>query len=181
MPLTYSIDEVFDLGKIESPFQKIFELAVPYLNTRDNLLHTFIVYQYALLLLRKERGSRDVVLAACILHDVGWSTIPEDQQRTAFGPNVKDVALMRKHEVEGATIANQILRTLAYDKVSITEILKIIDGHDTTTEARSSEDAITKDSDKLFRVSASGVRIDAGRFHKDLPSRVKYLQEKMDD
>jgi len=177
---TYSIDEIFELQKIETRFQKLFEAAIPFLNTRHNLVHTFIVYQYALLLLEKEPGSRDLALPACILHDVGWSTIPEDKQLTAFGPNGKDMVLRRKHEVEGAVIANQILRKLDYDETLIPEILKVIDGHDTIREARSSEDAITKDSDKLFRLSALGFYIDAERFQENLQNRVKYLHEKMD-
>jgi HD superfamily phosphodiesterase len=178
---TYSIDEIFDLEKIEVPYQRIFELAMPFLKSRFNLPHTYIVYQYAQLLLQEERGSREIVLPACILHDVGWSSIPEDRQLTAFGPNIKDAALRRKHEVEGAAIANQILRKLGYDEALIPEILKIIDGHDTTREARSPEDAITKDSDKLFRLSALGFRIDAERFQEDIPNRVSYLLQKMDD
>jgi HD superfamily phosphodiesterase len=180
MPLTYSIDEIFDLGKIDAPYQPIFELAMPFLNTRHNLVHTFVVYQYALLLLETEPGSRDVVLPACILHDVGWSSIPEDKQLTAFGPNGKDMVLRRKHEVEGTVIANQILRKFGYDEALIPEILKIIDGHDTIREKRSSEDAITKDSDKLFRLSALGFRIDAERFQEDSANRVPYLLEKID-
>jgi HD superfamily phosphodiesterase len=177
---TYSIDEIFELQKIETRFQRVFESAIPFLNTRHNLVHTFIVYQYALLLLEKEPGSREVALPACILHDVGWSTIPEDKQLTAFGPDGNDMVLRRKHEVEGALIANQILRRLGYDEAWIPDILKIIDGHDTTREARSSEDAITKDSDKLFRLSALGFRIDAERFQEDLQNRGKYLRKKMD-
>jgi len=110
MPLTYSIDEVFDLEKIDAPYQSIFELAVPFLKTRLNLPHTYIVYQYAKLLLETEGGAREIVFPACILHDVGWSTVPN---------------------------------------------------------ARSLEDAITKDSDKLFRLCASGFRIDCQRFRVD--------------
>ena len=175
MSLTYSIDENFDLAKIETRFQRIFELAIPFLKSRLNLPHTYIVYQYAQLLLKEEGGSREIILPACILHDVGWSSIPEDRQLTAFGPNMKDEALRRKHEVEGVTIADQILKNLGYDEALIPEIIKIIDGHDTTTEARCSEDAITKDSDKLFRLSAFGFRIDCERFQEDPQSRCKLL------
>jgi len=177
---TYSIDETFELQKIEAPFQTIFERAIPFLKTRLNLPHTYIVYQYAQILLRQEGGSREITLPACILHDVGWSTIPEDKQLTAFGPNGNDMVLRRKHEVEGAAIANRILRMLRYDETLIPEILKIIDGHDTTRHARSPEDAIAKDSDKLFRVSPLGFRIDAERFQEDLKDRVTYLRERMD-
>jgi len=54
MSLTYSIDENFDLAKIETRFQKIFELAFSFLQTRLNLPHTYIVYQYAQLLLKAD-------------------------------------------------------------------------------------------------------------------------------
>ena len=167
MPLTYSIDEVFDLEKIDAPYQSIFELAVPFLKTRLNLPHTYIVYQYAKLLLKTEGGSREIVFPACILHDVGWSTVPEDQQLRAFGPNITDPDARRKHEVEGVSIARQILSQVGYNSLSARKILEIIDGHDTTTNARSLEDAITKDSDKLFRLCATGFRIDCQRFRVD--------------
>jgi len=175
MPLTYSIDENFDLGRIEPRFQRIFELAIPFLRTRLNLPHTYIVYQYAQLLLKEEGGSREIILPACILHDVGWSSIPEDRQLMAFGPKMKDEALRRKHEVEGVAVADHLLRNLGYDEALIPEIIKIIDGHDTTKEARSTEDAITKDSDKLFRLSAFGFRTDCERFQEDPQSRCKLL------
>ena len=167
MTPTYSIDETFDLNKIEIPYQRIFELAIPFLETRLNLPHTYIVYQYANLLLYGEGGSREVVILACILHDVGWSTIPEDQQIKAYGPNMTDPEAKRKHEVEGASIARRILSQVGWNGSLVQKIAAIIDGHDTTLEARSLEDAITKDSDKLFRLSACGVRIDCERFHVD--------------
>jgi HD superfamily phosphodiesterase len=167
MVLTYTIDEDFDLGKIETPYRRIFELAIPFLETRLNLPHTFVVYQYAKLLLEAEGGSREIAVPACILHDVGWSTIPEDQQIKAYGPNMTDPEAKRKHEVEGASIARQILSQAGWNGPLVQKVAEIIDGHDTTLNARSPEDAITKDSDKLFRLSACGVRIDCERFHAD--------------
>lgn len=167
MALTYSIDETFDLEKIDAPYQRVFELAIPYLKTRLNLPHTYIVYQYAKLLLDAEGGSRDIAIPACVLHDVGWSTIPEDQQIKAYGPNMTDPEAKRKHEVEGASIARRILSQVGWNGSLVDKIAEIIDGHDTTLHARSLEDAITKDSDKLFRLSACGVRIDCERFNAD--------------
>ncbi len=164
---TYSIDEFFDLEKIEPRFRDIFELAMPFLRTRLNLPHTYIVYQYAQLLLQEEEGSREIVIPACILHDVGWSCVPEDQQLKAFGPVIRDPEARRKHEVEGVTIAGQILSQVGYNGSSARKILGIIDGHDTTSKARSPEDAVTKDSDKLFRVSPFGFRTDCARFEVD--------------
>jgi HD superfamily phosphodiesterase len=167
MERTYLIDEIFELQKIDSRYQRIFELAIPFLKTRLNLPHTYIVYQYAQLLLKEERGSREITVPACILHDVGWSAIPEDQQLRAFGPAIKDPDARRKHEVEGVSIARQILGQVGYNGSLVQKIVEIIDGHDTTTNARSLEDAITKDSDKLFRLSAYGFRIDCERFQVD--------------
>jgi len=181
MPLTYSIDELFELQNIETRFQRIFELAMPFLKTRFNLPHTYIVYQYAQLLLQEERGSREIVLPACILHDVGWSCIPEDQQLRAFGPVIKDPEARRKHEVEGVSIATQILGQVGYNGPLIQKIVEIIDGHDTTANARSLEDAITKDSDKLFRLSAYGFRIDCERFQVDPQEYWPYLLKRSGD
>ena len=181
MPLTYSIDEVFDRRKIESPFQKIFELAVPFLTTRLNLPHTYIVYQYAQVLLQEEGGSREIVIPACILHDVGWSAVPEDQQLKAFGPDIQDFEARRKHEVEGVSIAGEILSQSGYNGSLAKKILEIIDGHDTTTHARSLEDAITKDSDKLFRLCAYGVRVDRERFDADLKTYWPHLLRRKED
>lgn len=181
MPLTYSIDEIFGLGKIDTPFQRIFELATPFLKTRFNLPHTYIVYQYAQLLLQAEGGSREVILPACILHDVGWSCIPEDQQLRAFGPVIKDPDSRRKHEIEGVSIATQILGQVGYNGSLLQKIIEIIDGHDTTANARSLEDAITKDSDKLFRLSAYGFRIDCERFQVDPQSYWPHLLKKTEE
>jgi HD superfamily phosphodiesterase len=137
---------------------------MPFLKTRLNLPHTYIVYQYANLLIEAEGGSREIIIPACILHDVGWSTIPEDRQLKAFGPNITDPGARRKHEVEGVSIARQILSKAGYNGSLVHRIVEIIDGHDTTTNARSLEDAVTKDSDKLFRLCAAGFRIDCERF-----------------
>jgi HD superfamily phosphodiesterase len=178
---TYSIDEIFDLKKIDNRFQSVFELAMPFLKTRFNLPHTYIVYQYAQLLLQEEGGSREIALPACILHDVGWSCIPEDQQLRAFGPIIRDPDSRRKHEVEGVLIARQILRQVDYEGSLVKQIIEIIDGHDTTAKARSLEDAITKDSDKLFRLSAFGFRIDCERFQVDLQSYWPHLLKKIDE
>lgn len=178
MTLTYSIDEIFDLEKIEVPYQRIFELAMPFLRTRLNLPHTYIVYQYAKLLIETEGGSREIIIPACILHDVGWSTIPEDQQLRAFGPKIEYPEARRKHEVEGVSIARQILSQAGCNGSLVENIVQIIDGHDTTANARSLEDAITKDSDKLFRLSACGYRIDCERFRVKPQEYWPYLLER---
>jgi len=176
----YLIDPDFHLKKIKPKFRKMFELALPFLNTRHNEVHTFIVYQYALLLLEEEPGAPEVAIPAAILHDVGWSSVPEERQLDAFGPNMTDQKLRRKHEVEGAAIAREILVQSGYDPEFIPEIVAIVGGHDTTPGANSLEDAITKDADKLFRFSNAGFTIDRQRFNDEPLSSVQFLVERID-
>ena len=91
-------------------FLKIFDLSRPFLDTRENEEHTRIACDFAARLLHEEGGDPDVVFPAVILHDVGWKSIPEELQLTAFGPGDKDTELNRVHETEGARIAGEILR-----------------------------------------------------------------------
>jgi HD superfamily phosphodiesterase len=145
--------------------QKIFERAKPFLRTRKNLIHTKIAFRYALKLLRNEDGDEDVFIPAVLLHDVGWKTIPPNLQLTAFGPNPSNPQLVRVHEVEGAKIAEAILKEFHYPPKKIKEISRIIRGHDSRKRPISRNDRIVKDSDKLWRYSRKGMAVDLDRFH----------------
>ena len=171
------IDTDFHLENIEPHLQPVFQRALPFLETRKNKIHTYIAYQCALALLKHETGNPEIVMPACILHDVGWSAVPETDQLKAFGPNGKDKDIKRKHEVEGVAIARKILMDLDYEPDLIGPILHIIDGHDTTLHAKSPEDAIVKDADKLWRFTNIGFFIDIQRFEAPPHPYLKYLQK----
>ena len=132
-------------------YQQIRNFAEPYLQTRDNDLHTTLATELALELLKAESGDEDIVIPAIILHDIGWARIPEELQSEAYGPKVNAPEITRLHEEEGVKIAKEILEQIQYDQNKIREILSIIDGHDTTKEAISNNDKIVKDADKLTR------------------------------
>ena len=149
---------------IKPIYQKIFEKAKPFLRTRKNLIHTRIALHYALKLLQSEKGDEDVIIPAVLLHDVGWKTIPANLQLTAFGPNPSNPKLARVHEVEGAKIAEAILKEFHYRPKKIEEICRIIRGHDTRKRPISRNDRIVKDADKLWRYSRKGMTIDLNRF-----------------
>lgn len=153
-------------------YQKIYEQAKPFLHTRKNLIHTKIALRYALKLLKSEKGDPKVVIPATLLHDVGWSAIPENLHLTAFGPNPSNPKLTKVHEREGAKIARLILEGLHYPPEKVKEICRIVLGHDTRKRSISQSDRIMKDSDKLFRYSRRGMAIDLHRFKV---SRSKYL------
>jgi len=150
---------------IKPIYQKIFERAKPFLCIRKNLVHTRIVLYYALKLLKSEKGDEGVVIPAIILHDVGWSVIPEHLHLTAFGPNLSHPELTRLHEREGARIAKRILEKLRYPSQKKEEICQIIKGHDSRKRPISWNDRVVKDADKLWRYSRKGMVIDLDRFH----------------
>ena len=90
-------------------FQEVYELAKPYLNTRNNDIHMKVSYAFCSKLLEIEGGIESIVKPAVILHDVGWKMVPEELQLKAFGPKDYDRTLNRVHEVEGSRLAREIL------------------------------------------------------------------------
>jgi HD superfamily phosphodiesterase len=157
---------------IKPTYQNIFEKAKPFLRTRKNLIHTKIALRYALRLLKSEKADEEVVIPAVLLHDVGWDAIPEHLHLTAFGPNPSNPKLAKVHEVEGARMAQAILKELNYPPANVKQICQIIRGHDSRKRPLSWNDRIVKDADKLTRYSRKGMTIDLDRFR--IPRR-EYL------
>lgn len=145
---------------MRSQDQAIWEVAKKHLNVRNNDEHTLFSYLLAQKLLENyPEGNPDIVLPAILLHDSGWSKIPKDKILHAFGPNNKYPELTRQHELESVTIAQKELPELGFDNQQIEKIVALIDGHDTTKNARSLDDSIHKDADKLWRYTPHGNRI----------------------
>jgi DNA-binding transcriptional LysR family regulator/HD superfamily phosphohydrolase YqeK len=157
-------------------FKQIHQLAKPYLSTRHNDVHTAISMRFARELLRREGGQQSIVMPAIILHDVGWKTVPENLQLKAFGPNATSPEINRTHEKEGVRIAGEILTQVHYDKEKISEILEIINGHDSRKKAISLNDQIVKDADKLWRYTRNGFHIDIERFGESYAQGLKRLR-----
>ena len=149
---------------MKSVFEKIRQLATPFLNIRHNDVHTEISTLLAFELLEREGGEEDIVIPAIILHDTGWKGVPADMHLKAFGPNTSRPELNRLHEVEGVKIAQEILQQVKYDSSKTEKILEIIDGHDSRQKPLSLNDMIVKDADKIWRYTKSGFYIDIDRF-----------------
>ncbi|MGD9055942.1 MAG: HD domain-containing protein [Desulfobacterales bacterium] len=163
-----------------SVVEKIYQLARSYLNTRRNDVHVEISLQFARELLKAEGGEEDIVIPAIILHDVGWKKVPEALHLKAFGPGATSPELNRMHEEQGVQIAGDILSKVQYDQDKISEILKIIDGHDSRKKAISLNDQIVKDADKLFRYSQKGFQIDNKRFEETISEGLSRLRKYLD-
>lgn len=170
-----------DLGFTRPVYQEIYERARPHLQTRHNELHTRIAYQFAMQLLDREGGDPDVVIPGILLHDLGWSRVPEDRQLEAFGPVVKEPELTRLHEREGAAMAERILLGVGYPPGQTRKIVEIVAGHDTRLESLGLDDSLVKDADKLFRLSGRGFAIDCSRFGTDPAEYLLWLEKRVDD
>lgn len=155
---------------------RIWKEALPYLDTRRNVVHTAISLALARRLMIDEVGRAAVVVPAVILHDVGWKSIPEALQPAAFGPGAVSLELNRRHEVEGARIAADILVRLGYAGALIGEIVEIVDGHDSRVPAVSREDMLVKDADRLWRFSRTGFTIDIERFRETREQGLERLE-----
>lgn len=163
-------------------YDRICEKARPYLDTRQNEVHTRICCGFARRLLRAYPAAQEeVVLAAVILHDVGWKSVPEEKQLEAFGPRAKDMEARRIHEKEGARIAAEVLDSLGYDREWKEEIVRIVDGHDSRSHSLSLNDSLVKDADKLWRYTPTGVRIDHLRFGIERASYLEWLKGTIDE
>jgi HD superfamily phosphodiesterase len=144
----------------------LFDLARPYLTVRLNQEHTEICYLFARELQEKLGGIKEIIFLAIILHDVGWSAVPQELLPKAFGPK-SDPSINRIHEIEGAKIAAVLLRQVPLENAVRQEICRIVISHDSGSNPHTLEEKIVKDADKLFRFSPRGFAIDAERFNVD--------------
>lgn len=143
----------------------IWERARQHLTVRNNDTHTLYAYGLArALVARVPDADESVVLPAILLHDTGWSTVPDDLILEAIAPGGGRPDLVRQHETEGARIATEILSDLGHPAEIVERVVAIIDGHDSRLEALSVDDACVKDADKLWRVTPHGIEIVCGWF-----------------
>lgn len=155
----------------------IWEAARPWLDVRSNDVHTLISWRLAgALLTFYEQASEAVVLPAILLHDIGWKKMPVEKLMRAIGPHPEFPELQRDHELAGVELGRDILARLdlGLDDVAI---LAIIDGHDTTRHARSSEDMLVKDADKLWRFTPHGVATIGGWFESPEAETLAMLED----
>jgi HD superfamily phosphodiesterase len=163
--------------------QDLFQHADPYLKMRNDFLHTRVAHGFALLLLEKEGGDRNIVEPAIILHDVGWSALKPDDITHAYGvraTGAKAREMNRIHEVQGARIAQEILAKLGYDTVSIRKIVNIIERHDSGKIPDTTEEKLVKDADKLWRFSKIGYHYELQRQSTTHAERYTFLSKKID-
>jgi HD superfamily phosphodiesterase len=140
-------------------FNKIWELALPYQDKRDDPGHAEVTLRYATELVAQEKGNEDVVIPAIILHDVGYSRLPKERRLAVFNAGARDEhrhAVVFEHQIESIKIAAKILRMVNYPDDLTDEILEIISQHDTREGFISQNEGLVRDADKLWRTSREG-------------------------
>ena len=170
------------VGVLELPpgHRRIWDLAEPHLKVRANDAHTIYAYGIARALVDLHPDADpEVVLPAVLLHDTGWSRVPEDEVLQAIAPGGGRPDLVIAHEKEGALIAAEVLAEVGADRDRTARIIEIVDGHDSRREALHLDDALMKDADKLWRLTPHGVDtvmdwfgLTRGEAHRLIASRV---------
>lgn len=146
-----------NLIKPREVYKKIWELAFPYQDKREDRGHAEITLSFAQQLLGQEKANPDIVIPAIILHDIGWSQMLRDEIVYKFNITPEEDRKRRlKHQEEGVKLGRKILSQVGYNKDLSEHIIKIVSGHDTETGSFSVEDSVARDADKLWRFSKTG-------------------------
>jgi len=133
-------------------FQKIWRLALPYLKKgkrKNFVIHTEEVVKAMELILAKEKGDKNILIPAAILHDVGWSKVPIRLQRSS-NKNQQKKAL-QLHLEYAPKIINKILVKLKYSPSQIKTIIEIVMAHKFSSPHRQDKRLLI-DADNLSEV-----------------------------
>lgn len=141
----------------------VWELALPHQDKRNDSGHASVALKYAQELLEEITfANPDIVVPAIILHDIGWSQMPEEKLLIAYNHALKEteyyIACL-EHQIFALEPAMRILKEADYNPLLIPWILIIISQHDTRKGWYSFEDAIVRDADKLWRYSETHLRV----------------------
>lgn len=155
-------------------YDELWKAIVPETRSRANDLHLPLVAAYAARLCDAyPEADRELVMVATILHDTGWAHV--DQSRIVSegfrgSSDWRQAVIRFEHEVEGTRVARRVLPRLGYEEAFVERVCDIIDGHDTRNVAFSLEDALVRDSDRLWRFDQAGIAMSIEWFGTDVSS-----------
>ncbi|MEK0156475.1 HD domain-containing protein [Arthrobacter oryzae] len=137
--------------------------------TRGNDIHLPISLAFAERLCRAyPEADAELVRVATLLHDTGWAHVDESRIISeGFSGDWRKAAIRYEHEQQGCDVARRVLPGLGYSPEFVESVCEIIDGHDTRQVARSLEDALMRDADRLWRFDRAGIALASSWFAMD--------------
>ena len=152
---------MLDRPEIASRYDEVWRTSEAYMRARKNDVHIPLSYAFARELLKRyPDADEDIVSLAIILHDIGWYSIDmRDIIEKGFGPNMMQSDVRFLHESEGVRMSREVLEKTNWPESVIAAVGEIIDGHDTRPRARSLNDRVVRDADKLWRFTVTGVAV----------------------
>jgi HD superfamily phosphodiesterase len=154
---------------VDTDLDPIWKSVVPESRTRSNDIHLPISLAYAERLCTAHPDADALLVrVAILLHDTGWGRVDEDRIISeGFSGDWRRAEIRFEHERQGCLIAREVLPPLGFDRVFVEDVVAIIDGHDTRKEAKSLEDALVRDADRLWRFDHAGIALASGWFGMD--------------
>ncbi len=152
---------MLDKPEAGTRYDEVWRTSEPYMRARKNDVHIPLSYAFARKLLKHyPDADEDIVSLAIILHDIGWYSIDmSDIIEKGFGPNMMQSDVRLIHESEGVRMSREVLEKTGWPEPIIAAVGAIIDGHDTRPQARSLNDRVMRDADKLWRFTVTGVSV----------------------
>lgn len=141
--------------------EKVKSRAIPLLQDGrpGDLEHTFRVVELGRTLAEAENGDMLFIIPALYLHDIGWSQIDYSEwQSTPYHQQEQSEPAL-KHQLEGAKLADRILRQIKLDKALTARIVKYIEVHDQPAKVFSLNDSdatLCFEADRLDRFGKDG-------------------------
>lgn len=153
------------LGELDELWQAV----VLETRTRGNDIHLPISLAYAERLCRAyPDADPELVRVSTLLHDTGWAHVDESRIISeGFAGDWRKAAIRYEHEQQGCEVARRVLPGLGYSPEFVESVCEIIDGHDTRLVARSLEDALMRDADRLWRFDRAGIALASSWFGMD--------------
>jgi HD domain len=147
----------------------LWQAVVHETRTRGNDIHLPISLAFAERLCRAyPDADAELVRVSTLLHDTGWAHVDESRIISeGFSGDWRKAAIRYEHEQQGCSVARRVLPGLGYSPAFVERVCEIIDGHDTRPVARSLEDALMRDADRLWRFDRAGIALASSWFGMD--------------
>ncbi|RVW11543.1 HD domain-containing protein [Prescottella agglutinans] len=144
----------------------IWKSVVPESRARGNDIHLPTSFAYAERLCDSyPEADALLVRVSILLHDTGWGRVDESRILSeGFSGDWRRAAIRYEHERQGCIIAREVLPPLGYDDEFVERVCEIIDGHDTRADAKSLEDELVRDADRLWRFAPVGIALASSWF-----------------